>query len=239
MKIIKEKEELESKLRFYKKLYRKEIIDYYESLLNLEISTMNRDLIPEDVLEELRHLDFYKDLSRYNIYTHALSVLDNPKLKKSYTGREKLEVISPTHIKDYKVYSYNPEKDSIILYDFEINKDYRLGRINEIKNTRVDVIEKQIKNVEKDIRDFYMKYNIESFDLKIEKEQLEQARYIAELEIKALNERDSEEKKEYAKLVQNQINGINKTFTEFYNIDPKQKILKVGNTKLSNITHRY
>jgi hypothetical protein len=239
MKIIKEKEELESRIEFYKKVYRCEIIDYYEALLNLEVSSVNRDLIHDDILEELRQTEFYKDLSRYNIFTHASNVLSNPELKRLYTGREKIEVITPTNIKDYKVYSYNPEKDSITLYDLVIDQDSRLEKISEIKKDRLDIIDLKIKEIEKDMIDYKSKFNEEPFDLKFEKDQLEQSRYIAELEIKSLKERSNEDKESYANEVINQMEGIKNTFTEFYNIDSKQKILKVGNTKLTNYTYNY
>ena len=57
------------------------------------------------------------------------------------------------------------------------------------------------------------------------------------LEIKALKERINKE--EYANTIKNIIGGYKKDFTEFYNIDTNEKVLKIGNTKVSNHIYHY
>ena len=233
MKIIKEKEELESKMAFYKKVYSKEVIEYYNSLLNLEISSLNSELIPEDILNELKNTNFYNDLTRFNIYEHAFNILGNDSnLKKLFTGREDLGFIIPCHIKDYKVFSYNPYKDEVTLYDLTIDRKYREKKIEKIKNDRIAVINKQIELLNKKIEN-----SNNSFDLKIERDQLEQTKEIANLEIKSLKDRTKHE--DYANEIKESIENYNDIFSDFYNVDKKTKTLKVGNTKLINYTYHY
>ena len=238
MGIIKTQEELIRKMDFYKKIYTKEVIEYYKSLINLEISSLNKDYIPEDILECLRHTEFYDDVARFNIYENALTTLEgDSRLKKLYTGKEKLDVIIPTHIKDYKVYSYNPYKDEVILFDLVIDEEYRKNKIKDIENNKITFLDIQITNVEKDIEKYKDKYNKESFDLNVEKDQLIQSRDIAMLEIKALKERSNKE--DYAYSIKNIIGGYQKDFGEFYNIDINEKVLKIGNTKVSKHIYHY
>ena len=152
MGIIKTQEELIRKMDFYKKIYTKEVIEYYKSLINLEISSLNKDYIPEDILECLRHTEFYDDVARFNIYENALTTLEgDSRLKKLYTGKEKLDVIIPTHIKDYKVYSYNPYKDEVMLFDLVIDEEYRKNKIKDIENNKISYLDIQITNVDKDM----------------------------------------------------------------------------------------
>ena len=233
MKAIKEKEELERKIEFYKKVYSKEVIEYYVSLLNLEISSLNNKVIPEDVLYELSNTDIYNNLARFNIYEHALNVLGaDSKLKKLYTEREDLGFIIPSHIQDYKVFSYNPYKDEVTLYDLTIDRKYREKKISKIKSERIELIDKQLESLDKKIRSAN-----ESFDLKIERDQLEQSKEIANLEIKSLKDRSKHE--DYAAEIKEALENYNETFSEFYNIDKKIKTYKIGNTKLTNYTYHY
>lgn len=238
MGIIKSKEELISKMEFYKKIYSKEIIDYYNSLIELEISSLNKDYIPEDVLEYLRHTNIYNDIVRFNIYENALITLNgDARLKRLYTDPSILDFIIPSKIKDYRVFTYNPNKDEIKLYDLIIDEEYRKRKIKEIEKNRIDVIDIQLANVLKDITKYKEKNNVESFDLNVEKDQLIQSKEIASLEIKALNERKNKE--EYANSIKNIVGGYKKDFSDYYNIDSKEKILKIGNTKVVNNTYHY
>ncbi len=233
MKIIKEKEELESRVEFYKRIYSKEVIEYYNSLLNLEVSSLNGNEIPEDILNELKNTSIYNDLARFNIYKHAFNILGNDSnLKKLFTGREDLGFIIPCHIKDYKVFSYNPYKDEVTLYDLTIDRKYREKKIDKIKNDRISVINKQIELLDKEIEN-----SKETFDLRIERDQLEQVKEIANLEIKSLKDRTKHE--DYANEIKESIKTYNNIFSDFYNVDKKIKTLKVGNTKLTNYTYHY
>ena len=238
MGIIKSKEELISKMEFYKKVYSKEIIDYYNSLIELEISSLNKNYIPEDVLEYLRHTNIYNDIARFNIYENALITLNgDARLKRLYTDPSILDFIIPSKIKDYRVFTYNPNKDEIKLYDLIIDEEYRKRKIKEIEKNRIDVIDIQLANVLKDITKYKEKNNVDSFDLNVEKDQLIQSKEIASLEIKALNERKNKE--DYANSIKNIVGGYKKDFSDYYNIDSKEKILKIGNTKVINNTYHY
>jgi len=233
MKIIKEKEELESRVEFYKRIYSKEVIEYYKSLLNLEISSLNGNEIPEDVLNELKNTSIYNDLARFNIYKHAIFLLGNDSnVKKLYTGREDLGYIIPSHIQDYKVFSYNPYKDEVTLYDLTIDRKYREKKIDKIKLDRIEVLNKQIELITKKIEK-----SKDSFDLKVERDQLEQTKEIANLEIKSLNDRTKHE--DYAAEIRDTLENYNEIFNDFYNIDKKIKSLKIGNTKLTKYTYHY
>ena len=236
MNIIKTKEELEARINFYKKIYNEELIEYYKSLINLEISALDRDLIPEDVINELKYTSIYNDISRFNIYDHALKTLGNSSdYKRLCSWRESLDFIIQSKIKDYNVFSYNPSKDEIYLYNLDIDENYRQLKIDDIKNNRIIILDKQISNVSNDINN--AKTNIETFNLRIEKEQLEQAKDIALLEIKSLTERCNHE--DYASSVSKQIESINDTFSNFYNIDKNEKNIQIGNTKVKKHTYHY
>lgn len=238
MGLIKTKEELTAKMVFYKKIYTKEIIEYYDSLLNLKISSLNRDYIPEDILNSLRHTEIYKDISRYNIYENAITTLEgDSRLKKLYTGKETLDVILPTKIVDYKVFSYDPALDEIMLFDLKIDEEYRINKIKDIENNKIAYLDEQIALVDSDIEKYIKNYGNKPFNLSVEKDQLTQSREMAKLEIKSLKERSSKE--DYANSIKNIIGGYQKDFCDFYNIDPNIKVLKIGNTKVTNHTYHY
>ena len=236
MKFIKSKEELEERINFLKKVYSKEIIDYYESLLNLEISSLNKKYIREDILEELKSTTIYNDISRFNIYNHALNTLDNnSKFKRLYSRKESIAVITPNHIKDYKVYTYDPSKDEVILYDLIIDEIYRKSKIDDIKRNRIELLDKQIDDKQLEITSNSSLKELQ--DLRIEKEQLESAKDIALLEIKALSDRIKHE--DYANEVRNTILGVNNTFNNFYNLEKNARISKIANTKVRKHTYHY
>ena len=234
MEIIKSKEKLESEMDFYKKIYSKEVFDYYMSLINLEISSLNLDYIPEDVLEYLRHTNIYDDIARYNIYESALNTLSgDSRLIKLYSASSCLDYIIPSIIKDYRVFTYNPKKDEVKLFDLVIDEEYRKRKIQEIEHDRVEVLDLQIEEVQKEIE----KCNNSSFDLNVEKDQLIQSKEIALLEIKALKERKNKE--DEANSIKNIVDGYKKDFNDFYNIKSKERILKIANTKVINTTYHY
>jgi ribosomal protein L20A (L18A) len=236
MKFIKSKEELEERINFLKKVYSKEIIDYYESLLNLEISSLNKKYIREDILEELKSTTIYNDISRFNIYNHALNTLDsNSKFKRLYSRKESIDVITPNHIKDYKVYTYDPSKDEVILYDLIIDEIYRKSKIDDIKRNRIELLDKQIDDKQLEIISNSSLKELQ--DLRIEKEQLESAKDIALLEIKALSDRIKHE--DYANEVRNTILGVNNIFSNFYNLEENTRISKIANTKVRKHTYHY
>ena len=236
MNIIKTKEELEERINFYKKIYNEELIEYYKSLINLEISALDKSLIPEDVINELKYTSIYNDISRFNIYDYALKTLGNSSdYKRLCSWRESLEFIIQSKIKDYNVFSYNPSKDEIYLYSLDIDENYRKRKIDGIKNNRIIILDKQISNVSNEINN--SKNNNELFNLRIEKEQLEQAKDIALLEIKSLTERSNHE--DYASSVSKQIESVNDMFSNFYNIDKNEKTIQIGNTKVKKHTYHY
>lgn len=236
MNMIKSKEELEERIKFFKRIYNSELIEYYNSLLNLEVSSLNGSIIPEDIVNELSNTTIYKDLTRYNIYKHAENILtNNPEFKRLTVWREELDFIIPSKIKDYNVYSYNPSKDEVCLFDLTIDEPYRLKRIDSIKKERVEVLDKEISKLKCSINN--SNDNSKIFNLNIERDQLEQTKDIALLEIKSLSDRANHE--DYANEVKSSILGVTNTFKNFYNISELDKTLKIGNTKIKKHTYHY
>ena len=81
MRIIKEnrlervrtKEELIELLKGYRGILNKEMVEYLESIINLEFSVIKPNITDEDRLP-LSELDIYREAATYNIYERALSL---------------------------------------------------------------------------------------------------------------------------------------------------------------------
>lgn len=76
-------DELLHKKSLLDKLFNKEVSEYLESLLNLEISALKKNTISDDLLKSLNELNFYRELVFYNLCMKSRSLIDNDSIKYS------------------------------------------------------------------------------------------------------------------------------------------------------------
>ena len=84
---VKTKEELLELLTKYKKILNKEMIDYLNSLINLEFSIM-RNYISNIERQALLELEIYRKIAIYNIYNRAINLFNKEKNKFWIVGND-------------------------------------------------------------------------------------------------------------------------------------------------------
>ena len=140
MRIIKEnrlervrtKEELIELLKGYRGILNKEMVEYLESIINLEFSVIKPNITDEDRLP-LSELDIYREAATYNIYERALSLFKESKCKlEIYDNTTNIEgVIAYAKLNDEKIrlYRFNYKED---FPNYEIPTGYKTMKIGNI-----------------------------------------------------------------------------------------------------------
>lgn len=157
MKKVNTKEELLEELKKYEGILNSPMINYLNSLIELEFSVV-RDYITENDREILSELDLYKEVAIYNIYNKALKLFEgrNVKISDNSEGREGLRVYAEADI----------VKEPIGVFDFsylegplslKVPKGYKTTRIGEInlyktigcKTQRQEEMDRILKTLER------------------------------------------------------------------------------------------
>lgn len=113
---VDSQEKLRGWLEEYKGILSGEMIDYLNSLINLEFSVVNNDFINEKDRNLLSELKIYEKITMYNIYNRALTIFNNSNRRlqiwdntKNFEG---VGVVSGK--KDYKdIFEYNYNRDRV------------------------------------------------------------------------------------------------------------------------------
>lgn len=148
---INTKEELVELLEEYKGLLDDSMIEYLDSLINLDFSVI-RDYISYRERQMLSDLIVYRKISKYNIYNRALKLFkqrdDNLKISGNIAGIEGLNVYAEFDEASYKLFDFNYQESSnlydmqkascyigtISLYQALDNKEEREKELEQIEN---------------------------------------------------------------------------------------------------------
>ncbi len=127
---ISSKEELIILLEKYKNCLQKPIIDYLESLIEIEFSVIKEN-IGNDERIALSELEVYKKIAIYNIYNHAfrLATQNGYNIVTSLGG---LSIYPSVERESPQLYNFDCQDYSLLDKSFEIPKDYKTMQIGEI-----------------------------------------------------------------------------------------------------------
>ena len=133
---LNSKGELIDLLGKYKNVLNNEIIDYLNSLIELEFSAI-RDYISEDDKKILSELEIYKKILIYNIYYRAVNLLiedDNTSIINAYNG---LRISKNDYSKDIKLFDFDYCNDisEIILHKSVYDESVRKEEMDHILKT--------------------------------------------------------------------------------------------------------
>ena len=107
---ISTREELIELLKGYKGILADSMINYLNSLIDLEFSVI-RDYISDNDRVALSELEIYKRIAIYNIYNRALSLFKENKLGLTITSKNSgisgKEIYALSGEKQYRVFEYN------------------------------------------------------------------------------------------------------------------------------------
>lgn len=115
---VKSKYELNILLNEYKNILNKEILDYLNSLIELDFSCL-KDYIDDNQRKILSNFDIYKYISIYNIYNKAINMFDNDFIK---TGNN-------NGIQGLIISSYSSR---VKIFDFDYDNKLKIYRDNDI-----------------------------------------------------------------------------------------------------------
>lgn len=138
---ISTKEELKEMLKKYKDILNKSMIEYLDSLIELEFSII-KDIINDDEKDLLSELEIYKEIANYNITKRALNLFED----------KKIDTVIKQDEENLCIYG-NIGRDSILLfgYDYigsENNENKDIGKISLYKTINsVEQIEKEINRI--------------------------------------------------------------------------------------------
>lgn len=235
------KEQLINYLEDYKGILNKEIIDYLNSIIELDFSVIKKNISDKD-RKVLEQLEIYKQASIYNVYNRAINVISNKGIspvvsKFPIIVPKKIEVSIPGKFKNIKIFSLdNNLSDKIDEYKvskiFDINlyqtlegEKVRLEEINRLNN-KMDYLKDIISSysIGEDINlespnTFWLTHvREEILKYKIMVEQLQNKKEISDLE-----KEEIEIRKKYYELLLDDYGLNNDSFSEeensFINIE--------------------
>ena len=109
-KRIDTREELLERLNLYKGILSDHVVEYLNSIIELDFSVLKEYLSIEEI-NSLSELDIYKRAAIYNIYNRALKIVQKNSEKLKIYGNEYgvsgLNIFMPLKAKNARVFSYN------------------------------------------------------------------------------------------------------------------------------------
>lgn len=131
---VNTKEELLSLLEENKLILTDYVIEYLNSLIELEFSVM-RDYISKDARKALSELEVYKRIAIYNIYYRALNIFKKDgtefKISGNNDGIEGLTVYAPLGERSAKLFEFNYQEGSTG-FQSQIPNGYKIMHIGNI-----------------------------------------------------------------------------------------------------------
>ena len=131
---INTREELTELLNGYKGILNDLMINYLNSLINLEFSVI-REYINDDDRLILSELEVYKKIAVYNIYNRALNIFKQNESNLRISGNndeiERLYVCALFGKKNCKLFDFN-YREGPIGFETKIPKDYKTMKIGDI-----------------------------------------------------------------------------------------------------------
>ena len=130
---VETKEELLESLEKYKGILSVPMIEYLNSLLELEFSVVRENIGKQD-RDALSELDIYRSVAIYNIYNRAKNLLnemsDTLKIKGNEDGWEELSVELPLLNGTVQLYEFDYR--SALSFRLKVPNDYRPSSIGKI-----------------------------------------------------------------------------------------------------------
>ena len=145
------KESLSEEIRYNQLLFKKEIIDYLYSLLELEIPVLKKENNPLLIQQQLYKFDFYKRIVAYNILNRSFNLLFENKKTRDYIEKsnEELSLFYKTNLfqltTDFKETEISIYKPKILTIDDIVKKEeHNKNKISEI-NKKLKELREKIK----------------------------------------------------------------------------------------------
>lgn len=152
------KEELKKLLEEYKGILTSYIINYLDSLIELEFSVV-RDYIKDEDKKVLSELEVYQKIATYNIYNRALNILNNSALQLRMTGYNCLSVSALLNDGYVSLFDFNYHKR----FNIDIPKNYKNMEIGTISLYRVlenpEIREEELYRILNILEDLYNETN--------------------------------------------------------------------------------
>lgn len=154
---VNTKEELLQLLKDYKVILNNQVIDYLESLINLDFSVI-RENIDNKSKKALSELEIYKRIAIYNIYNRAISLFTQSNMPLIITGNdegfESLSISVPIEDRNIKIFDFKYGEQKSLNYKIpDEYKTMKIGSINlyqkiENKELRIQELKRIINKIE-------------------------------------------------------------------------------------------
>ena len=155
---VNTKEELLQLLKDYKVILNNQVIDYLESLINLDFSVI-RENIDDKSKEALSELEIYKRIAIYNIYNRAINLFTQSNMPLIITGNdegfESLSVSVPIEDRNIKIFDFKYGEQKSLNYKIpDEYKTMKIGSINlyqkiENKELRIQELKRIVDKIER------------------------------------------------------------------------------------------
>ena len=154
---VNTKEELLQLLKDYKIILNSQVIDYLESLINLDFSVIKEN-IDDKSKKALSELEIYKRIAIYNIYNRAINLFTQSNMPLIITGNdegfESLSISVPIEDRNIKIFDFKKSKQKSLNYKIpDEYKTMKIGSINlyqkiENKELRIQELKRIINKIE-------------------------------------------------------------------------------------------
>ena len=155
---VNTKEELLQLLKDYKVILNNQVIDYLESLINLDFSVI-RENIDDKSKEALSELEIYKRIAIYNIYNGAINLFTQSNMPLIITGNnegfESLSISVPIEDRNIKIFDFKYSEQKSLNYKIpDEYKTMKIGSINlyqkiENKELRIQELKRIVDKIER------------------------------------------------------------------------------------------
>lgn len=169
-------EKIKQELSQYKDILSKDMYDYLNALINLDISVISSKYIDDDKRKELKKLDIYDKIKIFNIYYGTLNILNRNDIKyfKEIRDFDNFKIYALLNNKHLLVYNANFSlvKGYIDLYEQSFNMNVRKRARDKITKD-LEVLRKynynnknfyEIKRLENLLDNLREPYNLSSID---------------------------------------------------------------------------
>lgn len=154
---VNTKEELLQLLKDYKIILNSQVIDYLESLINLDFSVIKEN-IDDKSKKALSELEIYKRIAIYNIYNRAINLFTQSNMPLIITGNdegfESLSISVPIEDRNIKIFDFKYGEQKSLNYKIpDEYKTMKIGSINlyqkiENKELRIQELKRIINKIE-------------------------------------------------------------------------------------------
>ena len=155
---VNTKEELLQLLKDYKIILNNQVIDYLESLINLDFSVI-RENIDNKSKKALSELEIYKRIAIYNIYYRAINLFTQSNMPLIITGNnegfESLSISVPIEDRNIKIFDFKYSEQKSLNYKIpDEYKTMKIGSINlyqkiENKELRIQELKRIVDKIER------------------------------------------------------------------------------------------